>query len=188
MPLRSGFRRLFYYADVLDQRGVVLALEKSFQVKYVLAHKDLDDHSTFVWPSVTAMPRFGVSDTGEENGDMRLLIMITGQEPTPSYAYTNPDGLRVFHYSFSQNRHAIDFVVAGRFEDRAVVRSSLAADTEVEWAKDYFSAFRTQCRKAGWTFIKGMLVSPGALSLNRQGYRLTQSIRASSTVDLIIDS
>jgi hypothetical protein len=180
------FRRLFYFADTQDQRDLALALEAEFGVHYVLSHKDLDEHSTFAWDSIASIPNFGISGSGEELGDLRLLVMADGEQPAPTYAYTDVSGNRIFHYSLSQNERAIDFTVAGRFRDVAVISSSMDADAELVWAKNYMSAFRAEARQRGWQAVRGVLVSPRAVVLHIQGFRLTQSVRASRTGDLII--
>lgn len=187
MTYTGRFRRISYFADVADHLDLMRNLERHFEVRYVQSHKDIDEAPLSEWKAADQIVNFGVSETGEELGDLRLLILPRADAPVPSYAYTDPNGGRRFHYSASGNQNAIDFMVGGKLTDIAVISSSMAVDADLTWAKQYFSSLQSHCKRSDWRRVRGVLVSPGAIELHAQGYRLTQSVRASKTIDLRID-
>src|SRR5262245_24574164 len=110
--MTERFQRLFYFGEADYHRARIFALEDKFALTYVRSFHDLEVPSQ--WRSVTDIPDFGTSGTGEEIRDLRLLLIPRGSKPVSSYACTRANGDRAYHYSPAEN-DGIDFVVGGVF-------------------------------------------------------------------------
>jgi hypothetical protein len=172
---------LEFYATRDDLLAVMAAAEAQLPLVYA-AMGQYEQPEVQLFSSATSIPDFGIAKLGVSLYEQSFLLLLEGELPQFRVIDRN-DGSQVYALDQVANARSATLRPGGEYVN-AVVAGQVATIAQSGEAKAIYSTVTRHLRRAFGRF-GAYWVGSGALERGRSGARLTPSVEASLTYDLV---
>lgn len=177
-------KQIFFYGLKDDMLNIIKHIESNFNIKYASVGLKDEIHSCFN----TLLEKIDDMDNieyGDWNQNDKYLILPKNQELKIRSVPQRGGGVK---YAIDQmiNKNSIVFYLGGKFENKAIIASKIAAIYDEEFSINTFNFFSKQIKKE-FKKINEFYVGVQALKESGNGLRLTTNINSPIEYDLKIN-
>lgn len=176
-------KQIFFFATANDIKSILIDLESHFTVKYyklgILETKERE-----YFDSISDMPNFGYSQTGDWNSDFRFLIMPKEDDLKIEEIQLRKGGVK-YTIDESLNINSLTFQLGGIYKDTVLLAGKLGYTKDVDFSNDFYKLFTTRIKKE-FSHIGSFFVGEDAKNKLIAGWRLVTNVNAAKEYDLVL--
>lgn len=177
-------RTVYFYATRDDLVHLCEGVEATQELTYALAGNIATDQA-ICYPSAVDIPDLGTSKKGAILHQPSFLI-VARSTPITVFTRMRADAQAVYFVGQQHNPDSIDFQPSGVYDGKNVIQGALGSISKSQTSVKLYRLFLKMLQKL-FSAIRGYYVGPEALQFNKQGGRLTQSIKLPIDTDLKIE-
>ena len=173
---------MIFFATVEDLKPVIEAVESRFELQYLQCGLFAEEKRP-IFASLSSIDQLGIPIGGDTNFGPTYLV-LDRQAQVNIRTVPQQSGGTKFAVDQMINPGSITLRPGGKYSDSAVISGMVDTVRTDSKAKELMKAFSKEFRKR-YIPVKGSYIGPCALSLHRDGARLTSSVFSPVKFDLL---
>lgn len=173
------------FATRADIESGLRRFEAARPIDYVLTGMFDTDHVTR-YRSALEIPNLGISNTGDSILEPKYIVVPASDPIRATAIPQRRGGVKFVVDQHNSGSSSFLFCPGGMYRREALISGELGPSMSNDTSTELFGIFCRELLK-GFTKVKLYHVGPEAMSLLREGLRLTESVTAEKQCDLAID-